>query len=1197
MLTLMHRHRQRRTGDDADHRGFTLIEVVVAIVLLGIIIVPLTAAFIQGLRRTGEVDRRLSRSADLQRITSYWNKDVNSVDALGVGPVEGECRGAADFDDEGNPLPSVSTPFVTFEWDTQLPGVVPKRVTWAVRGTERDAELVRVYCEAGVPVSEGVMADAFGAAGLDINQMIWGRTAGEFNPCDETTCTINVGGAYSYTVTAERRVPGEVGDTTPPAPEIVDCQAGPGQVLVTWNPSILNSSQSAVIEYQASVFGDAAGTGTPLATVYVDGTSTSATLPAVVDSGGEEFWVRVKARNNQGYGLFGPSCGPVVPDPSPPGKPANVVATPADKTASIDWTDPASGGSPITNYTIFQRDVKTGTETQFSTSSKPYQLAGGSLVNADPYQFAVQATNLLGTGERSEWSATIYPFGPTLPMNQPALSPLGGRRYRISWSIILPPSAPVCLNPPATEPEGSLARLVCISNGSPVTGYRVEMAGTDGANVFPVVGFPTTLAQPTLPANPQPDPGGMFVDTPVLVPGRDYFARITPINAAGDGAPGFVEFTIAADVPGPPGLPSIFNNGETGELDFVLRPPEDTGGSAITSYEIRDQGATRTATVDVASAPTTQSCPNPLQCTSFTWSDETTSGPALVNFERYLFNIRACNAVGCGAWSPLYRGMPVPVPELDLRDVTYTPDRRVTLEFTYAAGTGTSPATDPPLRNTFYNATCEGESTGNIFYTSATPVTATFGPFPLGPVSCNIIMQSRGETTDTGLPNSAAQATSPIPVPVTILEAPGATGAPSIAPTGLSAQLRFDIPQPADLGGGTIDDVEYLITGPSGRTATVPAVAGTTTYLWSGTGDTGPSLVDFARYDFTIAACNREGCGPATAALPGMPLPTPQVSGLAPSVPANGTARVTFAYAPGTGWSPAEASPLRSTTYTASCGGAPVETTFVSGAPVGVNFPGLPVAPVWCSVILRNTGVATSAGSVTSATVLSGAATTGQFLVAAPPATPTIESNQQSQQLRFRVTEAMPAEVVSIGIERVGGGQPNVTPTPLSTLTPAQGFLWTNTSATVQLANFQRHLFRLRSCNADGVCSPWSAEYRAMTAPRPKLELISSESPSPGVASATFTFDPLTGVAPPSADPFVNIRWRFVCNGIQEPVDDLADFTSNAPVTATISGLPAGPATCTLTTRSRIESTLNGVASTRELSPSPSTISVPVVVQ
>jgi prepilin-type N-terminal cleavage/methylation domain-containing protein len=1196
MLTSMHRHHQRRrsTGDQDSH-GFTLIEVVVAIVLLAIIMVPLTAAFIQGIRRSAEVDQRFARSADLQRITSNWNKDVNSLDADGYNPSIGACLTAASFDDEGNIIATNSTVLATFQWDTRLPGVQPKRATWLVVGAGSDATLVRRYCEGEQLPVESTMADSFGVDGLDVLQMVWGQTAGSNNMCTTLTCTINIGGAYSYTVTAERRVPGdEILDATPPPPEIVDCQAGPGQVLVTWNPSILTSTQSPVVEYQASLFGDAVGAGNPISSVYVDGESTSASIPALVNAGDETFWVRVKARNAQGYGVFGLSCGPVTPDPSPPGRPTNVVATPADKTASVDWTDPSSGGSPITNYTIFLKDVVDDTETQFSTSSKPFQLPGGILTNARPYQFAVQATNLLGTGPKSLFSPVIYPFGPTLPQSVPAWNVLPGGRVVITWYVIMPPSAPICLTPPSDQNDAAIAASQCISNGMAPFEYRIDILATDGQNLVPIPGYPKLLPQPSLPANP---PLGLRMgeDIQGLPRGLSYNVLITPINGAGDGSPAIAgEFVVPADPPGPVGLPDVLPTGGTGELQFTIRPPVDDGGAAPTRYEIIGPDG-RSAEVAATQGNT-----------SFTWNGQTTSGPALVNFESYLFNIRACNGPDrCGPWSPGYWGMPFPSPELADVSVAYPGGRTASISFRFATGTGWAPAAvERPQRYTFYLVRCNDVAVGPLPFPSSAIQTVSFTDLPLGPADCDIQLFNGGEATFGGFLTTANLQSPRIPVPVTVVEPPGLVGAASVYSNGSTGQLQFEIPEPTETNGGAV--TSYLIAGPGGRSATAPATTGTTTFTWSPATSSGPALTDFTPYAFTIQACNSAGCGSPSPSYVAMPVPAPQISDFATSVPSAGTARLEFGFEPSTGWAPPETSPVRSSSYTAQCGSAVVDGDFISAAAVQVDFLGLPAAPVSCTVILRSTGVATFGGTQGTISKTS-APTVASFIVARPPgaigaavgirATGLLNQPPTGASSSLDFVIPAPLDPGDLGVSfydiRGSGGRSATVPYVGESTT----FPWNPASASgPRLEDFTRTDFEIRACTTDVGCGPWSPSFRAMSAPRPLMEWISATSPSPGVATLTFRISPGRGTPPIVEHPEAKTEWRLTCgSGLYE--SGLVLLVTSEPITIDVTGLPAGSISCSLRSRNDVQAVIGGFQTILGLGQSPTAVNRSLVIQ
>ena len=85
----------RRRRDDES--GFTLVELLVAIVILGLIAFSLTEAVILGLKTTDATAASSSRSVAAQTLTSYFTDDVQSAETvdttapscLNGGPVAG----------------------------------------------------------------------------------------------------------------------------------------------------------------------------------------------------------------------------------------------------------------------------------------------------------------------------------------------------------------------------------------------------------------------------------------------------------------------------------------------------------------------------------------------------------------------------------------------------------------------------------------------------------------------------------------------------------------------------------------------------------------------------------------------------------------------------------------------------------------------------------------------------------------------------------------------------------------------------------------------------------------------------------------------------------------------------------------------------------------------------------------------------
>jgi hypothetical protein len=96
--------------------------------------------------------------------------------------------------------------------------------------------------------------------------------------------------------------------------------------------------------------------------------------------------------------------------PTAPGTPTNVTAVPGNAQATLSWTAPGDGGSPITSYTV----------TPFigSTAQPPVTITGSppatgttvtGLTNGTTYTFTVRATNAIGTSPASAASNAVTP--------------------------------------------------------------------------------------------------------------------------------------------------------------------------------------------------------------------------------------------------------------------------------------------------------------------------------------------------------------------------------------------------------------------------------------------------------------------------------------------------------------------------------------------------------------------------------------------------------------------------------------------------------------------------------------------------------------------------------------------------------------------------------------------------------------------
>jgi prepilin-type N-terminal cleavage/methylation domain-containing protein len=151
--------------DARNDDGFTLMEVVMSVAILGIITVALTGVVLQHLKVSRSTQTRLSESTDQQFVSAYWQQDVSSLGRRGLDaadpadPVptkQSVWLDAAAPDGCGNSVPGDVV--VAFAWNEYVVGATNPDNGWDATSQEvayvadqagSQWTLVRVRCDAG----------------------------------------------------------------------------------------------------------------------------------------------------------------------------------------------------------------------------------------------------------------------------------------------------------------------------------------------------------------------------------------------------------------------------------------------------------------------------------------------------------------------------------------------------------------------------------------------------------------------------------------------------------------------------------------------------------------------------------------------------------------------------------------------------------------------------------------------------------------------------------------------------------------------------------------------------------------------------------------------------------------------------------------------------------------------------------------
>ena len=476
-------------------------------------------------------------------------------------------------------------------------------------------------------------------------------------------------GSWSETATATPR-------TVPGAPTGITSAPHDGAVELSWAaPASDGGAELTGFEVQsrtaASEWAEA-------------GTTTEPTLMIPGLENGTEYEFRVRAVNEAGGGAWSELVNTTprtVAD-----APTWSSATPGDARVELSWAAPENqGGAAVSSYEVQSRLHDGEWTTAVSTSE--LSLTIPDLMNGSGYEFRVRAVNAAGAGS---WSELIVATPRTVP-EAPAIDAVvpADAAVLVSWSAAGNGGAEVTSfevqsqtgTAEWTSAGTTLDRSLTVPglvNGSEYE-FRVRAVNEAGAGAWSTVASATPRTTAGAPAWESVVPGDTRVDLSWAAPenqggaavssyevqsrlddgewkdagstrelsltasnldnGSEYEFRVRAVNAAGAGAWSTVSTATPRTVPGSPEIAETIPGDGTAALTWTA--PADDGGAPVTHYEVQ-----------------AHSSDSDEEATIVTVHGTVATITGLENGVRTNLRVRAVNAAGAGAWSPVVETMP-----------------------------------------------------------------------------------------------------------------------------------------------------------------------------------------------------------------------------------------------------------------------------------------------------------------------------------------------------------------------------------------------------------------------------------------------------------------------------------------------------------------------------------------------------------
>ena len=245
-----------------------------------------------------------------------------------------------------------------------------------------------------------------------------GNTCGYYQPiCYQNDAKTSIKTFKQVAVTA----PTQITITAPGAPSVSSITPTNQQAVLNWNAPA-NSGGSAITGYQ--IFRSTTpGAETLLTEVGNVTTYTNSGLTS-----GSTYYYKIAAKNSIGVGTQSTEAGVSLTAPSAP----TMSITAGNKQAVLNWTPPASGGAPITNYEIYRSSVSGQETLLIETGNVLTYTDVNNLTNGSTYYYKLAAKNSVGIGAQSTEVKVILPTQPLTPQNLLATPSVS--KVDLSWN-------------------------------------------------------------------------------------------------------------------------------------------------------------------------------------------------------------------------------------------------------------------------------------------------------------------------------------------------------------------------------------------------------------------------------------------------------------------------------------------------------------------------------------------------------------------------------------------------------------------------------------------------------------------------------------------------------------------------------------------------------------------------------------------